>query len=204
MRSSVVVVVNVFLHDAMGVPFTQEDEVIQTFTSETSQEAFADGIGFRCTVGSAEYLNACPDGNVPERCPIFAVIVADQEARSISERCGLAQLLSQPFVRGVAGHPEVHDAAVLQFNDDENEDGAEEQVVGLEDITGPDLAGVVVDEGSPALLRRARVTDVFNVVLDRAFRSAQPQLQQLAMNAVGAPDAVLSSHALNEPDSLFR
>ena len=111
--------------------------------------------------------------------------------------------MSQPFIGGMVRYPKVHDAAVLQFNDDENEDGAEEQVVGLEDITGPDLAGVVVDEGSPALLRRARVTDVLNVALDRALRGAQPQLQQLAMNAVGASDAVLSSHALDESNSLF-
>ena len=90
MRSSVVVVVNVFLHDAIGMPFAQEDEVIQAFAPETAQETFADGIGFRCTVGSAEYLNACPDGNVPERCPIFAVIVADQEAWTFSKGCGLA------------------------------------------------------------------------------------------------------------------
>ncbi len=61
-------------------------------------------------------------------------------------------------------HSEVHDAALSQFNDDENEDGAEEQIVGLQDIASPDLIGVVVDEGSPTLLGRAGVADVFNVV----------------------------------------
>jgi len=90
MRSSVVVVVNVFLHDAIGMPFAQEDEVIQAFAPETAQETFADGIGLRCAIGSAEDFNACPDGNMLERSPIFAVIVADQEAWTFSERCDLA------------------------------------------------------------------------------------------------------------------
>ena len=109
-------------------------------------------------------------------------------------------------------HPEVHDAAISQFNDYENEKRTEEYIVSLQDIASPDLTGVIVDacpdglprEGSPTLLRRTRVTGVFNVVLYCAFRSAQSQLQQFTMNAVGAPSAVLPSHALDKSNSLFR
>ena len=90
-------------------------------------------------------------------------------------------------------HPEVHDAAISQFNDYENEKRTEEYIVSLQDIASPDLTGVIVDacpdglprEGSPTLLRRARVTGVFNVAPYCAFRSAQSQLQQFTMNAVG-------------------
>jgi len=83
--SGVVIVVNVLLHDAIGIPFTQDDEVIQAFTPKTAQEAW-----------------------------------------TFSKRCCLAQLLSQPYISGMACNSEVHDAALLQFNDDKNEDGAEE------------------------------------------------------------------------------
>jgi len=68
MRLGVVVVVHVFHYDAMGVSFAQDDEMIQTFASKTAQEAFADRVGLRCAVGSAEDFYACPDRNVPERC----------------------------------------------------------------------------------------------------------------------------------------
>ncbi len=61
----------------MGMPFAQDDEVIQAFAPETAQEAFADRVGLRCTVGDAEYLDACAGCNVSERCPIFAIVVAD-------------------------------------------------------------------------------------------------------------------------------
>lgn len=101
-------------------------------------------------------------------------------------------------------HPEVHDASNSQFNDDENEKRTEEYIVSLLDITSPDLTGVIVDEGSPTLLRRAKVTEVFNVTLYCAFRRVQSQLKKFNMNAVGAPGAVLPSHALDESNSLFR
>ena len=53
----------------------------------------------------------------------------------------------------MACHTEVNDAAFPQFNDDEDEDGTEEQIMGLQYVAGPDLAGMVVDEGSPGLRR---------------------------------------------------
>ena len=61
----------------------------------------------------------------------------------------------------MACHPDVNDAAFPQFNDDEDEEGTEEQIMGLQYVAGPDLAGMVVDacpdgllrEGSPGLLR---------------------------------------------------
>jgi hypothetical protein len=109
-------------------------------------------------------------------------------------------------------HPEVHDAAISQFNDYVNEKRTEEYIVSLQDIGSSDLTGVIVDacpdglsrEGSPTLLRRARVTGVFNAALYRAFRRAQSQLQQFTMNAVGGPGAVVPSHAPDESSSLFR
>jgi hypothetical protein len=38
--SSEVVVVHLLLHDAMDMPFAQDDEVVQAFASKTAQEAF--------------------------------------------------------------------------------------------------------------------------------------------------------------------
>jgi hypothetical protein len=61
MVSGVVVIVHVLLHDAMGVPFTQDDEVIQAFAPETAQESLADRVGLRCAVGSVKHLNSRPD-----------------------------------------------------------------------------------------------------------------------------------------------
>ncbi len=66
-RSSVVEIMDVLLHDAIGMPFTEDDEVIQTFAPETAQEALADRIGLGRAIGSAEYINARPDSNTRKR-----------------------------------------------------------------------------------------------------------------------------------------
>lgn len=89
-RSSVIEIMDVLLHDAKGLLFTEDDEVIQTFALETTQEAFADRIGFRRAIGSAENFNACSDRNSPERRPIFPIVVTDQETRTFPEGSCLA------------------------------------------------------------------------------------------------------------------
>jgi hypothetical protein len=81
---------DVLLHDAIGMPFTEDDEVIQTFAPETAQEALADRIGLRRAIGSAENFNACSDRNSPKRRPIFTIVVTDQEVWTFSEGSCLA------------------------------------------------------------------------------------------------------------------
>jgi hypothetical protein len=81
---------DVLLHDAIGMPFTEDDEVIQTFALETTQEAFADRIGLRRAIGNAENVNACADRNSSKRGPVFTVVVTDQEAWAFSEGSWLA------------------------------------------------------------------------------------------------------------------
>ena len=53
----------------------------------------------------------------------------------------------------MACHTEVNDAAFPQFNDDEDEERTEEQIMGLQYVAGPYLADMVVDEGYLGLLR---------------------------------------------------
>jgi hypothetical protein len=42
------------------------------------------------------------------------------------------------------------------------------------------------------------------VPLDRAFRDVNPKLEQVAANTLGAPEPILSGHALNELDDIGR
>ena len=78
-----------------------------------------------------------------EGCSVLSVIVAAEEPWTFSERSGVAQLLSDPGIGGIAGDGEVDDAAGLEFDDDKDEHGAEEGIVGLEEVASPDLMGVV-------------------------------------------------------------
>ena len=60
-------------------------------------------------------------------------------------------MLAQPGVGGMVCHAEVDDTTRAELDDDEDEHGAEEEVVGLEEVAGPDVTGVAGDEGGPGL-----------------------------------------------------
>ena len=66
-------------------------------------------------------------------------------------RGGFAQLLGDPLIRRGTCHRNVDDPARVQFDDNENVDGSEEQIVGRGEVTTPDLPGVVLQESGPGL-----------------------------------------------------
>src|SRR5205085_561782 len=59
-------------------------------------------------------------------------------------------------------------------------------------------------EGRPGLAARARRARSTEVLLDRALADADPQLQQLALDALSAPEVILAGHPPDERDGLRR
>jgi hypothetical protein len=51
----------------------------------------------------------------------------------------------------------VHDFARAKIDDEEGEDGPEPDVVSLDEIAGPDVMGVVFEEGGTALTGAGRL-----------------------------------------------
>jgi hypothetical protein len=84
----------------------------------------------------------------------------------------LAQLLRQPGIGGIPGNTEVHQASRTQLNDDKHEHRLEEQIVCLEEITGPNSSGMVPQKGGPGLFGRPRFTRFTEVFLDRFWLTA--------------------------------
>ena len=85
-----------------------------------------------------------PDGpHVP-----FGQLRADyQEPWLLAVGRGFPQLLRQPGIGRVACHPEVRRPARPQFDDEEQEDRAKEQIKRLKEIARPHVVSVVLDEG---------------------------------------------------------
>jgi len=65
---------------------------------------------------------------------------------SKGNRCGscLAQLLGDPGIVGTSGDAEMYEATRTQLDDNKDKDGAEEQVIRLQKVNGPDVLGMVV------------------------------------------------------------
>ena len=84
-------------------------------------------------------------GDAVEHRTELVVAVADEEPRPLPEGRRVAQLLRSPLPGGRARHRHVDDAPGVHVDDEEREDRTEPDVVGLQEVAGPD--GVVSQEG---------------------------------------------------------
>ena len=89
---------DVFLNDAVKMALAEYEEVVKALAAETPQAAFTDSVGLWRPDWCSEHLDVCFRGHAGERCPVLAVIVADEEPWTFSERCGVAELLCNPRV----------------------------------------------------------------------------------------------------------
>jgi len=110
------------------MPLTEDEQVIQAFTPHAAQEALADGIRLRGADRRAQDRDAASRSDAGEGRPEFAVVVADEVARVLPERCGLAQLLRHPGVGRLARRAHMNDPPCGQFNHKEGEEWPEEEI----------------------------------------------------------------------------
>ena len=53
------------------------------------------------------------------------------------------KLLGYPGIVRAAGHPEMHQSTGIQLDHNEDEESAEEEVIGLQKVDGPDVLGII-------------------------------------------------------------
>ncbi len=116
--------------------------------------------------------------------------IANEESRSLCERCGIAELLRRPRAGGRTCNGPVHDFASAEIDDEESEYGPEPDVVGLDEVARPDVLGVVLEEGCPALTGAVRLPTRLQIPLDRALRNTDTELEQFTANALRDPEAI--------------
>src|SRR5262249_12296425 len=193
-------VAGVLRQDASQVPLPEDQDVVHALAPDAAEEAFADGVGARRADRRPDHLYPARSGEAVELGPVLGVVVVDQEARSGPLRRRLAQLLRRPRPGRRARDADVHHPPRTELDDEEGEDGSEERVGELEEVARPGLAAVDAQEGGPGLAGRAPWTRRSDVLLDGALADANPQLQQLSLDALGAPEVVLAGHPPDERD----
>ena len=82
--------------------------------------------------------------NTREAHPKLAIIITDEVLRPLSIGGGFPQLLCGPGVGGISCDADVDHSARVQFDNEEGEQRAEEEVSDWEKVTGPDLLSMGV------------------------------------------------------------
>jgi hypothetical protein len=140
--------------------FTQNQHVIQTLTSNASQKALADGIRFWSAIRCFQNLNLTAFRDARKALPVFAVAISNQETRPLIEGRSFSKLLCDPRIGWMSGDVEVNDSPGTQLYNEEEIGLAKEQVDNRQEITRPNVFGMVLEKNRPSLARRRVWTEL--------------------------------------------
>jgi hypothetical protein len=159
----------VFGQDAPQVRLAQHEQVVQALPPHAAEEPLADRVFFGCAVRRVHEFDARRLGHASKDRPIFAVIIDDEMLRMQAERRGLAQLLGDPGIAGMAGHPHMHHAARGDLDHEEGVERLKEQVGDGEEIGSPNVVPVVAQERGPGLPGSSWWASAAQIPLDGAL-----------------------------------
>ena len=132
MRPCPIKVGHIRLENTVELPLMQDQQVIKTFLTNTSQEPLTDGIGSRRVIGGFENLDVtCPRHTVKAR-PELTVVIANQIFGRLPIRRGFPELLGHPGIGRRACHPYMDDPSCLEFDEEEGEEWSKEEIGDLE------------------------------------------------------------------------
>jgi hypothetical protein len=102
------------------------------------------------------------------------------------------------------GYSDMQDASGLEFDDEEDEEGTEEEVVDDCEVAGPDAGGLVLEERAPGWAFLCGLTEFAHVLLDGALADLDGELEEFAPDVFGAPETVVPGHLAYEVNGFLR
>jgi hypothetical protein len=194
MSASLVIVPEVVGQDAAQVPFAEDENVVQTFAPDRTDEALGERIlpwAVRC---DDDFLDIHALHAAPKVLAVDLVTVAKEMARCGVVRESVDDLLSGPVGRRVLGDVEVDDPSAVMSEDDKNKEHAQACGGDGEEVEGDEVPHMVVEERPPRL-RRAGAPPLWHKPRHGALGDVEAELQELAMDSGGAPKWVGSGHS---------
>ena len=128
MRPVLVEIGHVLAEHALQVGLAQQHKVIQALPPHAAEEPLAGGVLPGGAVRGSQIRDAARLPDAGGGRPVLAVAIADEVARPLVERRGLAQLLGDSGVRRVTRGTDMHHATGPGRDHDEGVQGPEEQV----------------------------------------------------------------------------
>ena len=125
MRASPVIVGEVADEDAAEVPFAQDQDVIETLTSDGADEALGERVLPWAARGREDFLDPQALHSVPKLLAVDLVTVTQEIGGRGVVRESVYDLLGGPVGGGMLRHVEVDDAPAMMSEHDENEEDAQ-------------------------------------------------------------------------------
>ena len=191
---------SVLFKDVLHVSPSENDDVIQTFASGAAKESFADRVHQWRLNRRSQYFHTCALRNAIELSSELVVIIANDELGSLTERRDVPKLLSCPFSGWRASDTNVHNSPRIDVDHEECEDGPEPDIVGLQEIAGPNC--MVFQERSPSLAARELRGRPWSYVVGSFASQLGCQASEVRRVFVPHPKGHFGGHALNECDDL--
>src|SRR5262249_49845724 len=139
------------IQDPLELLLLKDKKMVEAFLSDTPQETLTDGIGLGGMNRRCEQFDATGRRHLEETGSILAVVITDQILWRLPIGSRFSELLRDPRIGRRAGHAHVDDLPRLLFEDEERKERPKEQVGHLQEVTRPDLSGVVAQKGCPLL-----------------------------------------------------
>ena len=204
MGSSLVVIINVLANNAVQLETIQGQHIVQTIPFQATDEAFTNGIGAWRSFGGLDGFDAGMLDEPGKQRPELLVSIVDEVFGVLVPRGGFSQLLGDPFIGGGAGNSgDNDDAAGVEFDDDKDVDGSEQEIMHHSEVTGPDVVGVVFQESTPGLTGGGGWSELVEVFLDGAFADLKAKFEQFTTDAFRTPQPVFLRHLFDEIDDLL-
>jgi hypothetical protein len=134
MRSGLVEVRHIPMKDALKLFLVKDQEVVETFLSDTPHEAFTDGIGSWGAIGCFEYLYGTRCSHPSETRPKFAIVITHQVLRCLSIGSGFPKLLRHPGIGRGSGNADMNHSPCLEFDDEKGKEGSKAEIAHLQEV----------------------------------------------------------------------
>jgi hypothetical protein len=178
------------------VSLAKDEHVVQAFTPDRADEPLGERVLPRALRRRENLLDAHAFHAVPKWLPVDAVAVAEQIDRRGLVREGVHDLLGGPGRGGMLGDVEVDDTPAVVSEHDENEEDAEASGGHGKEVDGDQVLDMVGEKRPPGL--RGLGAPFGHEARDGTLGDVDAELQELAMNARGAPERIRGSHLPDE------
>jgi len=175
----------------MELSLIEDQEVIQAFPTNAPEKPFTCCIGSRRMIGRSEEFDVASCCHTSKAGAELAIAIADQ----------IRWYLPYPGVGRGSCHSYMNHPPRLELDDEKSKERMKKEIGHLQEVTGPDLGGVIAQKSAPLLPSWLRYANVSHVLLDGPLAHVHAEFQEFSTNPLSTPEPIHRCYLLDQCDS---